>query len=205
MGGYFLKLHFFFMYNRSWGGCYTLICIHNAGLWLFPEDLQSVHAAEYSILGGQHSLSLKVAKSHLDWVLDNLDVPAWVGWLDKMPAVQGRSRSVSPVTLRSSQICLPKQKHRYQVAPSSMQVMTSPVWCAGTGLGLGKGCWGEGQLSTAQGSLHTAWTLQSNKGHSCQFFTYMSVFSCTLAACNTRCWLKDGSLHLYWLVVQGTL
>lgn len=122
-----------------------------------------------------------------------------------MPAIQGRSRSVSSVTLRSTQICLPKPKHGYQLAPSSMHVTTSPVRCTGTGPGLGRGCEVWGQLRTEQGSLLTAWTLQPNKGCSCQFYTYMPVFSCTLAACNTRCWHKDGPVHLYWLVAQDMI
>lgn len=61
------------------------------------------------------------------------------------------------------------------MAPSSMHVTTSPVWCTGMGPGLlGKGCEVEGQLSTEQGSLHTARTQQPNKGCSCQFF-YLHV------------------------------
>lgn len=56
---------------------------------------------------------------------------------------------------------------------------------------------GSGAESRAVLTLHE---LQANKGHSWQFFTYMPVFSCTLAACN-----KDADSKMAQSICTGWL
>jgi len=70
---------------------------------------------------------------------------------------------------------------------------------------MGKGHGGQGHLTTEQEGLRAA-------GNSCNqvkatpanfFSVYVTLFSCTLDAHNTRCRLQDYLVHLYRLVLQG--